>query len=93
MKGILRLRFGSGELRTRGMELVVWADDMNDAPERREAYRYARINITGLCFLVMEPRESEISIPGFGAKISWMEDAITHRTSHKPIANGQKPVL
>jgi len=37
------------------LDLSVWVGDMGDAPERREAYRKARVEISGLLFLVMEP--------------------------------------
>jgi len=43
------------ERRNLVLDLSVWVGDMGDAPERREAYRRARIEISGLLFLVMEP--------------------------------------
>ena len=125
------------ELRTVTLELAVWVGNMDDSPERREAYRHASLEITGLCFLIMEPPDSKypfqhsglkidgcdvsknlkhellsalpadsffrslwvnewnafIHLAARDAKISWTEGAIIHRTSQKPIANGQKPVL
>src|SRR5437879_6449262 len=36
------------------LEVAVWVGDMGDAPERREAYKSGRIEISGLLFLVME---------------------------------------
>ena len=47
------------ELRTVTVELAVWVGDIDDPPERREAYRYARIDISGLCFLVMEAPDAK----------------------------------
>ena len=35
--------------------LAVWVGDMDDPPERREAYKSGRLEITGLISLVMEP--------------------------------------
>ena len=35
-------------------ELAVWVGDVGDPPDRREAYKDARLDITGLLFLVME---------------------------------------
>jgi len=37
------------------LEVAVWVGDMGDPPERREAYRNGRIEISGLLFFVMEP--------------------------------------
>jgi hypothetical protein len=37
------------------LEVAVWVGNMDDPPERREAYRKGRIEISGLLFLVMEP--------------------------------------
>ncbi len=37
------------------LDVDVWVGDMGDAPEKREAYKRARIDISGLLFLVMEP--------------------------------------
>ena len=37
------------------LELAVWVGKMDDPPERREAYKSGRIDITGLIFQVMEP--------------------------------------
>jgi hypothetical protein len=36
-------------------ELAVWVGNMSDPPERREAYKSGRLDVTGLVFLVMEP--------------------------------------
>jgi hypothetical protein len=44
--------------RTLQAELTVWIGNMDEPPERRERYRRARIDITGLLFLVMEPPDS-----------------------------------
>ena len=59
------------ERRTMVVDLAVWVGDMDGPPERREAYRYARIDISGLCFLVMEQpdpkypfHESDLRIDG-----------------------------
>ena len=35
--------------------LAGWVGDMDDPPERREAYKSGRLEITGLISLVMEP--------------------------------------
>jgi hypothetical protein len=43
------------EQRNHVLSVSVWVGDMDDAPERREAYKNARIEISGLLFLVMEP--------------------------------------
>jgi len=37
------------------IELAVWVGEMSDPPERREAYKTGRLEISGLVFLVMEP--------------------------------------
>lgn len=37
------------------LDVVVWVGNMSDPPERREAYRSGRIQITDLVFFVMEP--------------------------------------
>jgi len=42
-------------LRKLTLEVAVWVGDMGDPPERREAYKNGRIEISGLIFLVMEP--------------------------------------
>lgn len=57
------------ELRAMAVDLAVWVGDMNDPPERGEAYRDARINITGLCFLVMEPPDPKYPFRGSGLRI------------------------
>ncbi len=36
-------------------ELAVWVGSMDESPERREAYKDGRVEISGLLFLVMEP--------------------------------------
>jgi hypothetical protein len=36
------------------LEVSVWVGSMDDPPERREAYKNGRIEISGLLFLVME---------------------------------------
>jgi hypothetical protein len=36
------------------LEVAVWVGDMDDPPERREAYKSGRIEISGLVFFVME---------------------------------------
>ena len=41
--------------RTLTLDLSVWVGDMDDPPERREAYRAGRIEISGLQFFVVEP--------------------------------------
>jgi hypothetical protein len=41
--------------RTVTLELAVWVGKMDDPPERREAYKSGRLEISGLLFLVMEP--------------------------------------
>ena len=41
--------------RTLTLDLLVWVGDMNDPPERREAYRTGRLELSGLKFLVVEP--------------------------------------
>lgn len=37
------------------LELCAWVGDLNDPPERREAYRTAQLTLSGLLFLVIEP--------------------------------------
>ncbi len=37
------------------LEVAVWVGNTSDPPERREAYKNGRIQISGLLFLVMEP--------------------------------------
>src|SRR5579864_1916630 len=36
-------------------DLAVWVGNLDDPPERREAYQIGRIEISGLLFIVMEP--------------------------------------
>ena len=36
-------------------DLAVWVGKMEDPPERREAYKSGRIEVSGLLFIVMEP--------------------------------------
>ena len=43
------------EKRTLDLDVAVWVGDMDDPPERREAYRSGTIEISGLILLVMEP--------------------------------------
>jgi hypothetical protein len=43
------------ELRILALDLDVWVGDMDEAPEKREAYRKGLIEISGLLFLAMEP--------------------------------------
>jgi hypothetical protein len=43
------------ERRTATLDVAVWVGDMDDPPERREAYKNGRVEISGLLFLVMEP--------------------------------------
>lgn len=45
--------------RTARMDVQVWVGDMGDLPERREAYRNGRIEISGLLFLIVEPPDPE----------------------------------
>lgn len=40
------------------LDVAVWVGNMDDPPERREAYKNGRIEIGGLLFLVMEPPDS-----------------------------------
>jgi len=59
-------------------ELAVWVGDMGDPPEKREAYKSGRLEITGLIFLVMEPPDprypfrisSKLTIDGTDARKS-----------------------
>jgi hypothetical protein len=37
------------------LEMEVWVGSMDDPPDRREAYKTGRLEISGLVFLVMEP--------------------------------------
>ena len=43
------------ESRILALDVDVWVGDMGNAPDKREAYKRARIEISGLLFLVMEP--------------------------------------
>jgi hypothetical protein len=59
------------EKRNVTLELAVWVGNMDDPPERREAYKSGRIEISGLLFLVMEPpdpkypfKTSDLTIDG-----------------------------
>jgi hypothetical protein len=40
------------------LELAIWVGSMDDPPERREAYKTGRLEISGLVFLVMEPPDA-----------------------------------
>jgi hypothetical protein len=42
------------EQRSLVLEIAVWVGSMDDAPERREAYKSARIEISGLLFVAMD---------------------------------------
>lgn len=42
-------------LRVVTLEVAVWVGQMDDPPERREAYKNGRVEISGLLFAVMEP--------------------------------------
>ena len=44
--------------RTLTLDAEVWIGDMDDPPERREAYRDCQIKMTGLVFVVMEPPDA-----------------------------------
>ena len=37
------------------LDLDIWVGDMDDPPERREAYMTGRLEINGLVFLIFEP--------------------------------------
>jgi hypothetical protein len=41
--------------RTMTLDLFVWIGNVGDSSERRETYRMARLELSGLSFLVMEP--------------------------------------
>jgi hypothetical protein len=43
------------EQRKMTLDVAVWVGLMDDPPERREAYKKGRIEISGLIFFVMEP--------------------------------------
>jgi hypothetical protein len=45
------------------LELAVWVGKMEDPPDRREAYRDGRIEISGLLFMVIEPPDPSIHSP------------------------------
>jgi hypothetical protein len=40
------------------VDLAVWVGDMNDPPERREAYKEGQLEISGLLFMSMEAPDS-----------------------------------
>ena len=46
------------ELRILALDVDVWVGDMDEAPEKREAYRKGLIEISGLLFLAMEPPDA-----------------------------------
>ena len=59
------------ERREMSFDLAVWVGDMNDPPDRRQAYRMGRVDISGLLFLVIEApdpkypfKSSELTIDG-----------------------------
>jgi len=37
------------------LDLSIWVGDMDDPPERREAYKNGQLVLSGLTFLIMEP--------------------------------------
>lgn len=43
------------EQRNLAIDVDIWVGKMTDSPQKREAYRKGRIEISGLLFLVMEP--------------------------------------
>lgn len=50
-------------------DLAVWVGKMEDPPERREAYKSGRIEISGLLFLVMEPPDPKYPFTRTGLTI------------------------
>jgi hypothetical protein len=46
------------EHRRATIDLAVWVGDMDDPPERREAYKEGQLEISGLLFLAIEPPDA-----------------------------------
>jgi hypothetical protein len=46
------------------IDLAVWVGDMNDPPERREAYKEGQLEISGLLFMAMEAPDSTYPFQG-----------------------------
>ena len=44
--------------RSLALELSIWVGSMDDSPERREAYKTGRLEVSGLIFLAMEPPDA-----------------------------------
>jgi hypothetical protein len=44
--------------RTLTLDMEVWTGDMDDPPDRREAYRGCQIKLTGLVFFIVEPPDA-----------------------------------
>ena len=51
------------------LDLAVWVGNMENPPERREAYKHGRVEIAGLLFLVMEPPDSKYPFTRAGLTI------------------------
>jgi hypothetical protein len=52
-----------------GLEVAVWVGYMDDPPERREAYKNGRIDISGLLSLVMEAPDPRYPFKGSDLRI------------------------
>jgi hypothetical protein len=50
------VNYGQGAL---ALDLEVWVGSMDDPPERREAYKSGRLEMSGLIFLVFEPPDAK----------------------------------
>ena len=65
------------ERRQMSFELAVWVGDIDAPPDRREAYRNGRVDISGLLFLVIEPpdpkypfKSSDLTIDGCDTRMN-----------------------
>ncbi len=47
------------EQRKLSFDLAVWIADVDDPPEKREAYKSARLEISGLVYLILEPPDAK----------------------------------
>lgn len=62
-------------------DLAVWVGRMEDPPERREAYKNGRIEISGLLFLIMEPPDPKYPFTRTGLTIDGCD--MSKNMSHK----------
>jgi hypothetical protein len=63
------------------VDLAVWVGEMDDPPERREAYKEGQLEISGLLFFAIEPPDASYPFQN--------DDAITYRGRREHFASGE----